>query len=51
MLYQIGLVLILVALALIIGKKIRNKQDNTEQLIYEDDMEEDELKDLDDKIN
>ena len=51
MLYQIGLILILVVLALIIGKKFKNTDSGQEQLIFEDDMTEEELKKLDDEIN
>jgi len=52
MLYQIGLILILVVFALIVGKKLK-KTDNiiNEQLVFEDDMTEEELKKLDDEIN
>jgi len=51
MMYQIGLILILVVIALIIAKKYRNNEDQTEQLIYEDEMNDEELKELDDEIN
>ena len=51
MMYQIGLILILVVIALIIAKKYRNNKDNSEQLIYEDEMNDEELKELDDEIN
>ena len=51
MMYQIGLILILVVIALIIAKKYRNNEDQTEQLIFEDEMNDEELKELDDEIN
>jgi len=51
MLYQVGLILILVVLALIIGKKLKKTDSANEQLLYEDDMSEEELKKLDDEIN
>lgn len=51
MLYQIGLVLILIVVALIINKRLKNKNDSNDQLIYEDDMTEDELQKLDDEID
>ena len=51
MMYQIGLILILVVIALIIAKKYRNNEDQTEQLIYEDEMNDEELKELDDELN
>ncbi|MDC0420626.1 hypothetical protein OAM40_01605 [Gammaproteobacteria bacterium] len=51
MLYQIGLILILIVIALVIGKKFKTPVENKESLIYEDEMSPDELKDLDDEIN
>ena len=51
MLYQIGLILILVVIALIIGKKLKKTINSNEQLVFEDDMTEEELKKLDDEIN
>ena len=51
MLYQIGLILILIVLALVISKRLKKSDRSNEQLIYEDDMSEDELKNLDDEIN
>jgi hypothetical protein len=51
MLYQIGLILILVVIALIVGKKLKKTDNANEQLIFEDDMTEEELKKLDDEIN
>ena len=51
MLYQVGLILILVILALIVGKKLKKTNSANEQLVYENDMSEEELKKLDDEIN
>ena len=51
MLYQVGLILILVVLALIIGKKLKKTNNANEQLVFEDDMSEEELEKLDDEIN
>jgi hypothetical protein len=51
MLYQIGLILILVVVALIVGKKLKKTNKTTEQLVFEDEMTEEELKKLDDEIN
>tara|TARA_B100000902_G_C27296481_1_gene910242 strand:- start:1034 stop:1189 length:156 start_codon:yes stop_codon:yes gene_type:complete len=51
MLYQIGLILILVVIALIIGKKFKKTDNANEELVYEDDMTKEELKKLDDEIN
>ena len=47
MLYQIGIILIILVAAIIVSKKFNQKND----LIYEDEMEEYELKKLDDDIN
>ena len=51
MLYQIGLILMLVALALIIGKRFKKKDSDNDQLIYEDEMSSEELDKLDNEIN
>ena len=51
MLYQIGLILMLVALALIIGKRFKKTDSDNNQLIYEDEMSSEELNKLDDEIN
>ena len=51
MLYQIGLILILVVVALIVGKKLKKTNKTNEQLVFEDDMTEEELKKLDEEIN
>ena len=51
MLYQIGLILLLVVVALIAGKKLRKSDNTNEQLIFEDDMSQEELEKLDDEIN
>ena len=51
MLYQIGLILILIVAALVISKKFKENTDDNESLIYEDDMSSDELEKLDDEIN
>ena len=51
MLYQIGLILILVVIALIVGKKLKKSNNPNEKLVFEDDMTEGELKKLDDEIN
>ena len=50
MLYQVGLILILVAIALIFSKKFK-KSDEKIKYIYEEDMDKDELDELDDEIN
>ena len=49
MLYQLGIILIIIVTALIIAKKIgRNKKDN---LVYEDEMDAEELKSIDEEID
>tara|TARA_Y100000816_G_scaffold135911_1_gene96110 strand:- start:264 stop:407 length:144 start_codon:yes stop_codon:yes gene_type:complete len=47
MLYQIGIVLIIVVAAIILSKKLSQK----DELIFEDEMDKDELKKIDDEIN
>jgi hypothetical protein len=47
MLYQIGIILIIIVAAIILSKRFNQNED----LIYEDEMDEDELKKLDDDIN
>ena len=49
MLYQIGIILIFVAAALIISKKF--KINNNDNLVYEDEMDEDELKKIDEELD
>ena len=46
MLYQIGIVLIIVVAAIILSKKLSQK----DELIFEDEMDKDELKKIDDEI-
>ena len=47
MLYQIGIVLIIVVAAIILSKKLSQK----DELIFEDEMDKNELKKIDDEIN
>ena len=47
MLYQIGIILIIIVAAIIVSQRFKQKSD----LIYEDEMEENELKKLDDEID
>ena len=47
MLYQIGLILIIVVIALIIGKKFQKSDGDKDQLIFEDEMTDEELNKLD----
>ena len=47
MLYQLGIILIIIVAAIIVSKRFNTKTD----LVYEDEMDDDELKNLDDEIN
>ena len=47
MLYQLGIILIFVVAALIFAKRINNKNNS---LIYEDEMDKDELKKIDEEL-
>ena len=49
MLYQLGIILIIVVAAMLIEKRLKNSKDTN--LVYEDEMDEDELKKIDDEIN
>ncbi len=49
MLYQIGIILIFVAIALIISKKFMHN--GNENLVYEDEMDEEELKKIDEELD
>ena len=51
MLYQVGLILILVVIALIFSKKLSNSANNNNTYVYEDEMSKDELDNLDDEID
>ena len=49
MLYQIGIILIFIVAAIIISKKFINKKNS--DLVYEDEMDEEELKNIDEEIH
>ena len=49
MIYQLGIILIFIVAALIFAKRINNKKDNS--LIYEDEMDNDELKKIDEELD
>jgi len=49
--YQLGLILVIIVLALIISKKLSKNKDDTEQLIYEDEMTNDELEEIDKELH
>ena len=49
---QLGLILLLVVAALLVAKKFKKKDvSDTEDYIYEDEMEKDELNSLDKEID
>ena len=48
MLYQLGIILIIIVAAVIISKGFRR---NNNGLIYEDEMDQDELRELDEEID
>ena len=50
MLYQIGLILILIVAALLISKRFKSN-DKNDSLIFEDEMSENELNELDDDLS
>ena len=49
MLYQLGIILIIIIAALLISKRLKDTKDN--HLVFEDEMDEDEDKDIDEDIN
>ena len=49
MLYQIGLILLIVYVALMLSKKL-NSTKNGNDLIYEDEMDDEELNSIDEEI-
>ena len=49
MLYQLGIILIFIVAALINSKRFRNNENIN--LIYEDEMDDEELKEIDDELN
>ena len=50
MLYQIGLIVLIVYAALVLSKKF-NSTKNDNDLIYEDEMDNDELNSIDEEIH
>ena len=51
MLYQIGLILVLIVLALLVTKKLKTKNKEEEVLVFEEEMNEDQLKELDEELD
>ena len=49
MLYQLGIILIFIVVALIFAKRINDKKNNS--LIYEDEMDKDELRKIDEELD
>ncbi len=49
MLYQLGIILIFIITALIISKRFKNNEN--QDLVYEDEMDKDELEKIDDELD
>ena len=49
MLYQLGIILIIIIAALLISKRLKDTKET--HLVFEDEMDEDELKNIDENIN
>ena len=49
--YQIGLILVIIVVAILISKKMSKKNDEADQLIFEDEMSKDELEDIDKELD
>jgi hypothetical protein len=49
--YQIGLILVLVVFALLISKKLKKTEQSNDELIYEDEMTDEELKKIDEELD
>ena len=47
MIYQIGIIAVLILLALVLSKRLNKKND----LIFEEDMDDEELKKIDEEIH
>tara|TARA_E500000081_G_scaffold46460_1_gene49869 strand:- start:218 stop:373 length:156 start_codon:yes stop_codon:yes gene_type:complete len=51
MLYQIGLIAVIVVAALILVKKFSHSKDELNDLVYEDEMDDEELNSIDKEIH
>ena len=51
MLYQIGLIAVIVVAVLILVKKFSNSKDELNDLVYEDEMDDEELNSIDKEIH
>jgi len=49
--YQLGIILVLIVVAILVSKKFTKKDSDFDQLIYEDEMSEDELNDIDKELD
>ena len=49
--YQLGIILVLILAAILVSKKFTKKDSDVDQLIYEDEMSEDELNDIDKELD
>jgi len=49
MLYQLGIILIIIIAALLISKRLKDTKET--HMVLEDEMDEDELKNIDENIN
>ena len=51
MLYQIGLIAVIVVAVLILVKKFSHSKDDLNDLVYEDEMDDEELNSIDKEIH
>ena len=49
--YQLGIILVLIVVAILVSKRFTKKDSDADQLIYEDEMSEDELNDIDKELD
>ena len=51
MLYQIGLIALIVLVAIIVSKRVSSSKNETNDLVYEDEMDDEELDNIDKEIH
>ena len=51
MLYQIGLIALIVLVILIVSKRVSSSKNETNNLVYEDEMDDEELDSIDKEIH
>ena len=51
MLYQIGLIALIVLVALIVSKRVSSSKNEIDDLVYEDEMDDEELDNIDKEIH